>query len=1187
MPVDWTPYESEIHRLYVRENKSAEAVIAHLKTKHDFDITPRQFKHKWKGLKNFQAQEWRAIIHEIRKRDENHKKTEVYLYGRKVSEDRVQRAIQRYEKDITARRPIGVDLGIETVNKTRIEIRTPIADGIGTDTGLFEDQDVEYVVASTQAGGNQDNPEMMPAPDGMFLAGVDVGELELDFSTPNFAFDSAFELMECQVARPRDASPHFLTSPVRKNGIATHWHLAGAFSPGIESLRPPWGNGSAADTQGFPKELCQSFWETPEIRSIFPCLNNFTISPVLVSSEASAIQRFPGTRGKEDWLSSILIRAHPQLAALRATLDQVNPFFDSTKRFMDKGYLAVEKSAFKSPSQVFAILAYLASHNIEGDEESEFVINFTVWVIDNKLMGALAEFLRLSLPYGRVLMTRILQALISMEMTERPIDHVNASSISRPYPKMAQQYPDEYVALLRAADPRTISGWLGSEHLKLAAKTGHLIATEFLINGKADVNLNLSTPYHHGIGGTPLCNAITGGNMAVLQLLIRANADVNQGLGDDSIVRETAIYFALRSRNREVVKILLRAGAKVDFDAFFHQFLYREPDPFELCAFVKENAMGQTLLEMASLLCVIQVARKGNRHLSQYLFESSIFRDEALEQALCIAIYRDNLGAVRTLLSRGVDPEARKWRASYTDQRRIELGEQWEAMIGDKSPLLLAMGQKDERTSSNIIYLLRRAGAELNLDTWREFLQDENESLQNTYGHIGMGAHALASVGFEIDLVGPSALEYVATHLGDKDVIRQCGVLLDLGSPINEYGAGGGLSILQAAASQKDLDLVRFLLDRGANVNLPASEKGGRTALQAALECSLGNRMDTISDVVHCLLEAGADVKAPPARIKGLTVLEAASAVVGYFDTMPEQDAKEREAIFKQLLCLGAPIGRDDGQPSSLLTRLVQAEMLECLDLVLEAGANPEEPAQAPPAPDTKRSSKKMILTPLQFASYMLDLEAIQILLKHGASINAPANHDQGFSTLQSAIVSNPPHEWSFPSEEEAIKHQRRQLEVVEYLLHHGTDFDAPAAENFGRTALQAAVAAENGCVTSDIIQLLLDHGADINAPPAKVGGITALQGVVIRGDLPLAKNLIDRGADINAPAAIEQGRTAVEGAAEHGRLEILRFLLLNGARPMPPNGFSRAIELAEDENHWHIADMLRQYSQAAEGYLL
>lgn len=88
---------------------------------------------------------------------------------------------------------------------------------------------------------------------------------------------------------------------------------------------------------------------------------------------------------------------------------------------------------------------------------------------------------------------------------------------------------------------------------------------------------------------------------------------------------------------------------------------------------------------------------------------------------------------------------------------------------------------------------------------------------------------------------------------------------------------------IQAAAKQHNSSLIIDLIAHGANINQPASETrfeqclGGRTALQAACEVqSLDSETD--NDCVRFLLDRGADVNAPPARDRGITALQGAAA---------------------------------------------------------------------------------------------------------------------------------------------------------------------------------------------------------------------------------------------------------------------------------------------------------------------
>jgi ankyrin repeat protein len=153
-------------------------------------------------------------------------------------------------------------------------------------------------------------------------------------------------------------------------------------------------------------------------------------------------------------------------------------------------------------------------------------------------------------------------------------------------------------------------------------------------------------------------------------------------------------------------------------------------------------------------------------------------------------------------------------------------------------------------------------------------------------------------------------------------------------------------------------------------------------------------------------------------------------------------------------------------------------------------------------------------------------------------------------------------------------------IEAIQLLLDHGAEINAPPGDEFGRTALQAATSVQNP--DRRIVEFLHSRGADVNAGPARKGGVTALQGAAICGDIPIARMLLNYGADVNAAPALEEGRTAVEGAAEHGRLDMVRLLLSQGAKADPVVRFSRAIKLAEENDHLVLADLLREHENVS-----
>jgi ankyrin repeat protein len=154
---------------------------------------------------------------------------------------------------------------------------------------------------------------------------------------------------------------------------------------------------------------------------------------------------------------------------------------------------------------------------------------------------------------------------------------------------------------------------------------------------------------------------------------------------------------------------------------------------------------------------------------------------------------------------------------------------------------------------------------------------------------------------------------------------------------------------------------------------------------------------------------------------------------------------------------------------------------------------------------------------------------------------------------------------------------------MAQMLVAHGALINAPPAYQHGRTALQAA--ASSSSPNMELLQFLVNNGADMNAAAGVRGGITAIQGAAIAGVIPVVQYLRDKGADVNCRPAIKEGRTAIEGAAEHGRLDTVQLLINYGANGdvFQGKGFKKAIDLAQKNHHTEVANLLRSAQRDME----
>lgn len=894
-------------------------------------------------------------------------------------------------------------------------------------------------------------------------------------------------------------------------------------------------------------------------------------------------------RGEPGWLASTLIGGDPKLEHLTSVANLVEKVFTYSRGDDELRFDGHDKD---SMSQMFAIVSRLLLNRSLSEKQ---LLNFIYWIVDKGHVNGLYGFLRKGSPETGTFIGEVLRVLSNERLLFPPHRPWGREILYRKG-DFITNHPLEVFQLIRTADARTLSGSLGGSLLIRMVELENLEMVKTLVSANS-ANVNY-VGFRSNMPMTPLCAAVRVGSAEIVCYLIDKGANINKRTEHNGS-QITALVEAVRLNNVDMVQLLLDAGSKLFHNVEIGQHSILEhakrncPAIYEQLQSFAESKLDSDIAIRSFLL--VEAAENGNHSLSRFLLRHGNVRHGALESALWLAVKKGNVSAVRTLLHRGIDANALEYRRtehvehydgtgqdSDSDEEDFNFDEedsdsdgistQYEENSGSyfdsTHPIHLAICGN---VSPDILYLLIKDGASTTNEGLSRALRYAVLPLRNLNRQILIRDKCLllSRLQFHVSVTNPVALEMCA-HLGS---IEECDSLLDTGADINAYGIVS--NALQAAAREGHLALVQHLLERGANVNVPANfahEKnrqqcrssaydGPQTALQGAV---LGG----YDQVVNCLIEAGAKVAAPPVDHTDITILDAAAEGfsrkqyhrygVGYSTHM-----------FRKLLAHGALINRTDGGPCGVLHHLVHASQLECLELALKERAVTEERAVFTAGQDR---GLDIFVTPIQLAAARHNMEMVELLLKYNADINAPASDtERGLTALQAVI--------------ECQGHTEKEKEtedMVVFLLQHHADVNARAGGNRGRTALQAATAWREPSVR--IVSLLLQHKADVNAPPAESFGLTALQGAAISGDVQIAKMLLAHGADVNAAAAPSGGRTAIQGAAEHGRLDMARLLLDNGARPDPEKGFSKAIEFAEENHRYHIASLLRAHEDAYNG---
>src|SRR5262245_12052325 len=260
--------------------------------------------------------------------------------------------------------------------------------------------------------------------------------------------------------------------------------------------------------------------------------------------------------------------------------------------------------------------------------------------------------------------------------------------------------------------------------------------------------------------------------------------------------------------------------------------------------------------------------------------------------------------------------------------------------------------------------------------------------------------------------------------------------------------------LLHNAAFWGAAKIVKLLLGSGAKVD--AKDKSRMTALMAAAQ----GRSSGHHACVECLLEHGAN---PNARDRtGGTVLMHAFLEA-------EDDKAEALSVLQRTVTTLLQHGADASNAGDAVVTAAGLETTALLELLLDAGASPSAPPQAPNdavlqesanelGEDTRklRATNQKLPTPLQAAIRAKSLAAVRLLLKHGANANDPLT--EGRTPLLYAI-------------------EKHAVDLVSELVKYGADVSAPQGESEWTPLMWACFKG----APPKIVQALLDHGASID----------------------------------------------------------------------------------------------------------
>ncbi|KAK2882643.1 hypothetical protein FQN49_000155 [Arthroderma sp. PD_2] len=358
------------------------------------------------------------------------------------------------------------------------------------------------------------------------------------------------------------------------------------------------------------------------------------------------------------------------------------------------------------------------------------------------------------------------------------------------------------------------------------------IASLLLSSIPCDLHSQLANiPASFNGGVTALQAAVRSRNLELVKLLLILGADPN---APGAVVSgKSALETARLFRDFEMLRLLLEEGARfpADWDLPFPGIGYSQQE--NISGYISPKTEGVSLkyplpdssLQLDNKRRYSDLKDRYGELMSLVVgsgFNITIFPRVWLEAALAFAIYIEDFHIVDVLIAGDVSLISASTCVNCT-------GLQWAAAVG-------------------------------NVETVKVFVKHGVDVNEREIGWCGWR---------EISRSGGTALWLAAYH-GRFEVVKyllECGA--DIKSPTS------GRSALQVAARNGHAEMVRHLVEvKDADINVPGCEAFKRTALQAAVEHGH-------IDIVSYLLEHGADINAPAYCDRGVTALQVA-AITGH-----------------------------------------------------------------------------------------------------------------------------------------------------------------------------------------------------------------------------------------------------------------------------------------------------------------
>ncbi|MEI0612043.1 ankyrin repeat domain-containing protein [Brachyspira pilosicoli] len=519
-----------------------------------------------------------------------------------------------------------------------------------------------------------------------------------------------------------------------------------------------------------------------------------------------------------------------------------------------------------------------------------------------------------------------------------------------------------------------------------------------------------------------------------------------------------------------------------------------------------EQGANCNALDSYDRTALINASVSGYDDIAKLLIEEGTdvnIRDKAGATALMYTARDTNYEMVEFLLKNGADVNIRDITGETALYYSIEHN---------------SRGQENERENAiKILNLLIKYGADVNTKNDEgTSLLDVSYKISESFDKNKEMFKILVENGFDLESrINDDSSDYtplmIAVYKEDYDMVKY---LLDKGANPNTAN-NENKTALMIANDEGNNNIVKLLIQQGANINTQ-DEYGITVLMYAAVS---GNY-----EMVKFLLENGANINTKDNY--GNTVLYYNI----YYDHYGEKEKLENaKKIFNLLIKYGADVNTKNNDGASLLDKSYRpstalAQNREMFKVLVENGFDLESRIKGgedyPPDYD---------YTPLMIAALRNDYDMVKFLVEKGADVNAKT-HSEYSSVVTPLLLSL--------DYEHIESRYDENSSVAEFLINNGADINVK--NNHGETPLMYASKLHN----IKVVELLIQKGADINAFN-NYGNTALIYGV---NNLETVKLLVENGADVNF---YKGGSTALISACDYNperNIDVIKYLVSKNA---------------------------------------